>query len=231
MENKFDFIQKIKFESISAGILSSDWLHFADTLSLLNQSGINLLHFDIADGSFSRLFTAGPMVIPKFPNHFYKDVHLLTNNQCELVPLCLEMGANIITLQVEKTQGLLKTLKWLSTQYSENKKVISGVSLCPTTNIEALQPYLQYVDLIQILSLDPRNNEKASIDFIIERISLINQMISENRENKIISVDGSMTLDMAKAFYQYDIDWIVSGSALFSEADLYTSIMRWKQLI
>ncbi|MBE2896422.1 ribulose phosphate epimerase [Pasteurellaceae bacterium HPA106] len=232
MMNKSDFVQKIKTEKISAGIISSDWLCFEENLSLLKQFNINLLHFDIADGSFSSLFTVGPMAVSKFPSSCFKDVHLLTNNQyeIELITQCIKSGANVITLQLEASGNILKSLQWLSQQYLPEQQVLSGLSLCPETPLEKLQDYLQYVDVIQLLTFDPRTGDKASIDYTVERIKQLHKLLSDERERKIISIDGSMTLDMAKVFCQYDIDWIVSGSALFGGANLSQTLTHWSEI-
>ncbi len=77
------------------------------------------------------------------------------------------------------------------------KTILCGLAICPNTPLELLYPYLPDIDLIQILTLDPRTGEKANLDQITERlIQLLNQLHDSGQE-KLISIDGSMTFELA----------------------------------
>ena len=83
------------------------------------------------------------------------------------------------------------------------------------------------MDVIQILTLDPRTGIKAEQADLIKRIQQLSEQLGEQRQHKIISVDGSMNLNLAKALLPLDIDWIVSGSALFAGEQLHDTLSQW----
>ncbi|SMB78425.1 ribulose-5-phosphate 3-epimerase [Pasteurella testudinis DSM 23072] len=226
---KWQVIQAIKSQYISVGILSSNWLELQQNLSILQNNQLKLLHFDIADGQFSPMFTVGAGAIKQFPDTFYKDVHLMVENQCELAKMCVENGANIVTLQLEAGGDLAATFEWLNTQSAvgERPPVLGGISLCPDTDLSHLEPYLDQVDVIQVLTLDPRNGEKADEFSLLTRIKSIINILGTKRQDKIISVDGAMTLDLATKVQALGVDWVVSGSALFADGNLDNTLKKW----
>ncbi|WP_104884207.1 ribulose phosphate epimerase [Pasteurella multocida] len=225
--DKKQLIQQLKTQPISVGILASDWLKFADTLTTLSRHHLRLLHFDIGDGQFSPFFTVGALAVKQFPAPWIKDVHLMVNDPFNIAKACADAGADIITLQVEQSAMLADTVVYLQENYPH---LLIGVTLCPDTELDLLVPYLDKIDLIQVLTLDPRTGIKATTDEVIKRIVRLKSMI-ENRDQKFISVDGSMNLTLASELYPLGIDWVVSGSALFNQADLDSTLSEWKPLL
>lgn len=227
---KQHIIQQLKKQKLSIGILAADWLSFATILLRLQQHHLNILHFDIADGHFSPLFSVGTEAIKKFPNTFFKDVHLLAQNQQSLAKQSVENGANAVTLQVESNEDIVSTLQWLNCQYQDNVPILSGISFCPSSSLAQITPYIPLVDIIQILTLDPKTGEKADSVFILERIAQVNKLLGPLRHHKIISVDGSLTLTLAKQFANSNIDWLVSGRAILAYSEgrnLETTLTDW----
>ncbi|MGV6987430.1 ribulose phosphate epimerase [Testudinibacter sp. P80/BLE/0925] len=222
-KSKLALIRQLKTQKISTGILASNWLTFAQTLSALKQHHMHLLHFDIADGQFSPLFTVGCHALKQFPHCCYKDVHLMVRDQEKQAKECIKNGATIITLQLEGDGNLTQILDDINSQQA----IISGLSLCPDTDLSRLQPYLEQVDLIQILTLDPRTGVKADEFSISTRIKSIINILGEKRHEKILAVDGSMTLALAKKVKQLGIDWVVTGSALFANENLDNTLTQW----
>ncbi|MDP8078542.1 ribulose phosphate epimerase [Phocoenobacter skyensis] len=224
--NKSTLINELKNQSISVGIMASDWLNFRDTLNILLQHNLKLLHFDIADGQFSPMFTFGATVIKPFNSRFLKDVHLMVKDQFTVTKECAKLGANIITLQVETDENLTNIYQWLN---KEHPNILCGISICPNTDLELITPYLSQVDVIQVLTLDPRTKAKAETGFVIDRIQLLLDKLGKKRTNKLISVDGSMNLALAEELFKLDIDWVVSGSAIFSQQDINSTLIQWKK--
>ncbi|MDO5054314.1 MAG: ribulose phosphate epimerase [Pasteurella oralis] len=223
--NKSQLIQCLKAQSISIGILASDWLKLPDTLATLSAQQHYLLHFDIGDGQFSPFFTVGAIAVKQFPSPFIKDVHLMVKDPFNVAKDCAKAGADIITLQIEQSETLATTIDYLATHYPE---CLIGLALCPETELVSLIPYLNKIDLIQVLTLDPRTGIKAEQQYIVERIGALIEMLKETGAEKFIAVDGSMNLPLAAQLYPLGIDWVVSGSALFSHDDLQQTLLQWK---
>lgn len=225
MMNKQQLITALQLQTISAGILSSNWLDLRTTLEILQNNNVHLLHFDIADGHFCPMFTFGSQVIKQFPETFIKDVHLMVTHQFDVAKTCVENGANIITLQAESNENLAEIYDWIGLQ---NENILCGLSLCPSTELSIIEKYIDQLDLIQILSLDPRTGEKMTADNLMTRLKELKRIL--NGQHKLISVDGSMNLALAKSIYPFGINWVVSGSALFSQENLELTLKEWKNI-
>lgn len=225
-------IEQLQQQKLSVGILSANWLNFSAELQTLAENKINVLHFDIADGQFSPMFTVGTGAIKSFPNDYFKDVHLMVEDQFVVAKSAVANGANLVTLQLEQQADLAAILEWLGEQYNlyqgQNYPVLRGLSLCPDTPVAQLENYLEQIDVIQLLTLDPRTGQKAAKELILARAAEVQQLLSATRSQKLIKIDGSMNLELAEYFRSHsDIDWIVSGSALFTNG-LAASLSQWK---
>lgn len=232
LNSKAQLIQQLKQQKLSVGILSANWLALSDALATLEQHQIKVLHFDVADGQFCPMFTVGAGAVKSFPTSFFKDVHLMVKDQLNVAKSAVANGANLVTLQVEQID-VNDTLDWLAEQTNPFQDslypVLAGLSICPNTPIEQLYPYVNKVDVFQLLTLDPRTGEKFPPEWIKQRIDQLCHVLLVQKKDKLINVDGSMTLALAQDFStQSDIDWIVSGSALFAK-DLTQCLNEWKQ--
>ena len=223
--DKVRLISRLKSQPISVGILASDWLKLSETLSILSRRQLQLLHFDIADGQFSPLFTVGSIAVKQFAHPFIKDVHLMVKDPFSVAQSCFHAGADIITLQIETDNNLSAVYTWLNAQ---DHPPLCGISICPETDLSLLQDYLPQVDLIQLLTLDPRTGKKADERTVLERIKQTLEMLGTERPYKLIAVDGSMNLELAKKVNQLDIDWVVSGSALFASPETEQTLIKWQ---
>lgn len=234
--SKLSLIQQLKQQKLSVGILSANWLQLNEEVTTLLENQINVLHFDIADGQFSSLFTVGAIGIKYFPTHCFKDVHLMVRNQLEVAKAVVANGANLVTLQLEQYHDFALTIEWLAKQKTTYTNqvypVLIGACLCPETPISELEPYLDQIDVIQLLTLDPRSGTKYPSELILDRVIQVEKRLGNRRVEKLINIDGSMTLELAKYFKQgtHHIDWLVSGSALFS-GELKTNLKVWKSSI
>lgn len=227
-------IEKLRLQRLSVGILSANWLDFRKELTVLQENGLNILHFDVADGQFCPMFTVGASAIKSFSSDYFKDVHLLVKDQWAVSQSAVASGANLVTLQLEQQDNLMETLEWLGLQHNlyqgKSYPVLRGLSFCPETPLSLLADYVEKVDVFQVLTLDPRTGQKAPKERILEIINALQQSLSDRRSQKLINVDGSMSLALADYLRtQSNVDWIVSGSALFAD-NLAVSLAKWKEM-
>lgn len=232
MTNRHIFISELKQQHLSIGILASAWCEFNQKLEVLKKYQADILHFDVADGHFSSLFTVGSIAIKQFSQDYFKDVHLMVNNQRQVAEDCVKNGANLVTLQLENKKELQETIQWLKKQsnaYKDNYfPVLVGLSLCPDTELSLLAEYIDEIDVIQLLTLDPRSGQKFDAEFMSQRIEKLQSLFGIELQEKLLSIDGSMTLSLAEFLLQkHNINWVVSGSALFSH-DFETTLENWR---
>lgn len=229
--SRCEAVQLLKKVPLSVGILAGSWMNLAEHLSVLDDLDSPMLHLDIMDGHFCPQFTVGPWAIKQLPNSFIKDVHLMVNNALPVVQACVEAGAHIVTIQPENEIHSHHILSWLRTQTSSvvggEMPVLRGISLCPATPLESIIPLLDEVEIVQLLTVNPGFGSKVDPNLFIKRFDNLLSLLGSTRTDKMIVVDGSLTLDMASEVKKRGADRVVSGSALFANDQLALNTQNW----
>ena len=137
---------------ISPSILSADFSQLGNEIKKLEDSGADMIHVDVMDGHFVPNLTIGPPVIKalKKQSSMIFDVHLMISPVHKYIQAFSDAGADIITIHPEATENLESSIIKIK---SLNKK--AGVSLNPETNVDVITDYLEKIDLVLIMSLNP----------------------------------------------------------------------------
>ena len=183
--------QRVK---IAPSILSADFSKLGKEISDLDKTNCDYIHIDVMDGHFVPNLTIGPDVI-KSIRHFTKkkfDVHLMIDPVKKYIPEFANAGSDII-----------KKL---------NKKV--GISIKPKTSAKLLEKYLDYVDLILVMTVEPGFGGQSFMHNQLQKISTIKKMIG-NRQVEL-EVDGGINLDTGREAINAGANVLVSGSTIFN---------------
>ena len=137
---------------ISPSILSADFSQLGTEIKRLEEGGADMIHVDVMDGHFVPNLTIGPPVIKALRKHcsLKFDVHLMISPVHKYIEVYADAGADIITIHPEATQNLRESIKMIK---DLKKKV--GVSLNPESKIELITEFLDQVDLVLIMSVNP----------------------------------------------------------------------------
>ena len=137
---------------ISPSILSADFSQLGSEIKKLEESGADMIHVDVMDGHFVPNLTIGPPVIKSLKKHssLIFDVHLMISPVHNYIEAYAEAGADIITIHPEATDDLKKSISKIK---QLNKKV--GVSLNPETKVDIITEYLDLIDLVLVMSVNP----------------------------------------------------------------------------
>ena len=137
---------------ISPSILSADFSQLGTEIKRLEEGGADMIHVDVMDGHFVPNLTIGPPVIKALRKHcsLKFDVHLMISPVHKYIKAYADAGADIITIHPEATQNLEESIKMIK---DLKKKV--GVSLNPGSKIELITEYLDKIDLVLIMSVNP----------------------------------------------------------------------------
>ncbi len=181
------------------------------------------------DGHFVPNITIGPVVLKSLRTitDLFLDVHLMVTNPEELVEPFVLAGADSITFHIEVVDNPIEIIEQIR---SSNKQV--GISIKPGTPLEILDPFLEKIDLILIMSVEPGFGGQEYISESTARIQKLDNSLKilGIRKQVIIEVDGGIKLSNAKMVKEAGADILVAGSAIFNANDIHSAIEKFKNI-
>ncbi|MCG9752037.1 hypothetical protein L1D54_16285 [Vibrio brasiliensis] len=217
---------------LSVGVTAANWRNITASLSPLGPE-TEWLHVDIMDGQFVPKMTVGPWILSAFPDAFIVDAHVMTNSPIQHAKELIKFGAHVVTLQYEGLKNAVEAFMDLSSlkvsYQGECFPVVRGVSLCPSTCLSVLSDLLPHVEMIQLLTLDPRNGERIDNETFLQRLHDLNIFLNDKGFSPIVGVDGSISLELARRVILAEgVQVVVSGSALFEGHSLTDNLRLWR---
>ena len=209
--------QRVK---IAPSILSADFSKLGKEISDLDKTNCDYIHIDVMDGHFVPNLTIGPDVI-KSIRHFTKkkfDVHLMIDPVKKYIPEFANAGSDIITIHLEINEDIMDTVLLIKRL---NKKV--GISIKPKTSAKLLEKYLDYIDLILVMTVEPGFGGQNFLNDQLKKIRVIKEMIGTKKVD--IEVDGGINLSTAKEAVNAGANILVSGSTIFKSKN-YNNVIN-----
>ena len=202
---------------LAPSILSADFSDLRGALKICDEGGADWIHVDVMDNQFVPNLTIGPPVVKSLRNVTDKfiDVHMMVVDPEKLVEPFARAGADNITFHIEATNDPNEVIDLIR---STGKMV--GISLKPSTPFSVITPYIEKVDLILVMSVEPGFGGQGFIKESNERITKIKKYLSENCLERIqIQVDGGIKLHNAQEVISAGGDILVAGSEVFGAQD------------
>ena len=208
---------------ISPSVLSADFGHLADDIAMLDRSEAEWVHIDVMDGVFVPNISFGFPLMPPIRKGTKKvlDTHLMIVNPEKYIERFAKAGADIVTIHLEATDdlhGAIATIK--------KAGVKAGVSIKPKTPVSAIVPYLNELDLVLIMSVEPGFGGQSFIPGSLEKIAQLRAMAREMGLETIIEVDGGISARNAGAVYGAGADVLVAGSSVFGAEDPQAEVVK-----
>ncbi|MHB0999035.1 MAG: ribulose-phosphate 3-epimerase [Armatimonadota bacterium] len=204
--------------TISVGMLTADLLSLGSEVSLLESTDVKLLHFDVMDGCFIPMTTIGPPVIKAVKTSMIKDVHLLIQDPLDKLDDYIDAGSDIITVHLESGSHMHRVLQVLGKKQNANdpaRGLGRGIAINPGTPVNALEPFLDEVDMITLLAINPGWGGQGFIESTRRRLADVREMISRSGKDILLMVDGGVSKKNIEDVAGMDVDIIVTGSAVF----------------
>jgi ribulose-phosphate 3-epimerase len=197
---------------ISPSILSADFSQLGVEIKRLEEGGADMIHVDVMDGHFVPNLTIGPPVIKALRKQcdLKFDVHLMISPVHKYIESYADAGADIITIHPEATDNLEASILKIR---ELNKKV--GVSLNPESKIDLIRGFLDKIDLILIMSVNPGFGGQKFMPEVLEKIRELKKIQKEKNLNFDIEIDGGINFDNCKDAIDAGANVLVSGTTIF----------------
>ena len=197
---------------ISPSILSADFSQLGNEIKRLEKGGADMIHVDVMDGHFVPNLTIGPPVIKalKKQSSILFDVHLMISPVHKYIEDYSNAGADIITIHPEATKNLKSSIL----KIKELKKKV-GISLNPETKIDVILNFLDQIDLVLIMSVNPGFGGQKFMPEVLTKIKELKKIQKEKKMSFDIEIDGGINFENSKTAIEAGANILVSGTTIF----------------
>ena len=202
---------------ISPSILGGSFANMQDTIRLIDQSKAEYIHFDVMDGDFVPNLTFGPQFISNVRSFSKKifDVHLMINRVGKFLDDYIKAGSDIITFHLEIDEDINELITKI-----KNNNIKCGIAIKPATPWEDLKPYLDNIDQIIIMTVEPGFGGQKFMDNQLSKITQLKKYLVDNQYSIDLEIDGGVNFETGKKCIDAGANILVAGSFLFKQEDL-----------
>ena len=211
---------------IAPSILAADMSCLGDEVREVLAGGAEYIHVDVMDGYFVPNLSFGLPVVSSlrkaFPEAFL-DVHLMVTQPGRFVKAFAESGASNLTIHVEAD---VPAYTGLALEEIRSRGVRTGISLRPKTPVSAIEPLLDMLDLVLVMTVEPGFGGQSFMTDMLPKIREIRSIIEERGLDCDIEVDGGITVETAPLAVEAGANILVAGSAVFGKSDRRDAIEK-----
>lgn len=215
-------------KKIAPSILSADFGRLAEEIAAVEAAGADWIHIDVMDGHFVPNITIGPSVVASLrkTTKLPFDVHLMIENPDQYIEAFATAGSDVLTVHVEAARHLNRTLNRI-----RELGVKAGVSLNPATPLGLIEPILNDLDLLLIMTVNPGFGGQKFIGSVLPKIKNAKEILSHLAPQVLIEVDGGVNLDNIQSIADAGADVLVAGAAVFGSGDYAGTIGAMKSIL
>lgn len=208
---------------ISPSILAADFNILGQQIKEVERSGAKYLHIDVMDGMFVPSISFGMPVIKSIRKNtdLFFDVHLMIEEPLRYIEEFVNCGADMITFHLEAAEGHVE--ETIDRIHALGCK--AGLSIKPATPVSVVEPYVEKLDMILVMTVEPGFGGQKYIESSTEKIRQMRQLVTSHGLETDIQVDGGITADNVSTVKEAGANVIVAGSAVF-KGDIVSNVKR-----
>lgn len=209
---------------IAPSILSADFSKLGEEIASVEAGGADWLHVDVMDGHFVPNMSIGPLVVEaiKPRTNLPLDCHLMITNPDAYIPAFAKAGADVITVHVEASPHLHRTL-----QLIRSLGVKAGVALNPHTPLAMIENVLTDLDMVLLMTVNPGFGNQKFISNTLPKIQALRQYLdAQDLQHVEIEVDGGINEETSRLVREAGANVLVAGNAIYNAPDRADAIRR-----